>query len=328
MSVSVVDSNRSRERGIDRLFFSWFARWIEFWFTPADPTPLCVIRWLIGGMVLYSTYVWGMELDAFFGRDGWNSLEVIRAYQFNQFRPSLWWLVPEASMYTAHQCCLAILALFWIGFCTRVTSILALVIHISYCDRALIATFGLDQICGVLLLYLAIGPSGARYSVDSILIRLWRRIRNGSQVAETPQKFASACLATRLMQVHYCVIYFYAAIGKFQGESWWDGTALWRAFANYEYQSIDMTWLAHFPELLQLVTHIAIVWELSFAYLIWVKPLRPLMLFFGVLVHFGIGAFLGMWTFGLAMIFGYVCFLEPDTVRAALRLPLRLIGRV
>ncbi len=171
-------------------------------------------------MVLYSTYVWGKELDAFFGRNGWNSLEVIRAYHSISFAHRSGAgsrSIDEhgASMLPGNSRSLLDRLLYSNHIRSRAF------IHISYCDRALIATFGLDQICGVLLLYLAIGPSGARYSVDSLLIRLWRRTRNSNQVAESPRKFASACLATRLMQIHYCVIYFFAAIGKFQGESWW-----------------------------------------------------------------------------------------------------------
>lgn len=32
-------------------------------------------------------------------------------------------------------------------------------------------------------------------------------------------------------------------------------------------------------------------------------------------MHLGIGAFLGMWTFGLAMIFGYLAFISPETIQ-------------
>ena len=56
------------------------------------------------------------------------------------------------------------------------------------------------------------------------------------------------------------------------------GEAMWRAFANLEYQSADMTWLAWHPWLINLMTHFSVLWEISFCVLIW-KPLwRPLML--------------------------------------------------
>ena len=75
-----------------------------------------------------------------------------------------------------------------------------------------------------------------------------------------------------------CVIYLFAGLSKLQGPSWWGGEAMWRAFANLEYQSLDMTWLAWHPWLVNIMTHVSVVWEISFCVLIW-KPLwRPLVL--------------------------------------------------
>jgi len=313
--------------GVDQSIFRMWTRWNEFWFTPADPISLGVLRVLTGAMLIYSTIVWGIDLPGFLGADGWNSKELIEALQRNDRTFSFWWDVPSETMSTVHWWCIGILALFCVGLCTRLTSVAAYVIHVSYCQRAAVATFGLDQILGILLLYLAIGPAGATCSVDNLIRRAWRWIRTpaAARAALTnPIRYSvSANLALRLIQVHYCVIYFFAASGKMLGDPWWTGDALWLAVANYEYQSFDLTWLAWFPELVQLMTHIIIAWELSFAYLVWVRPLRPIMLTVGVLMHLGIGAFLGMWTFGSMMIVGYIAFLKPETVRWLLGRPFR-----
>ena len=45
--------------------------WDAFWFTPADPTLLGVLRVLTGLMLLYTHAVWGLALDDFFGPTGW-----------------------------------------------------------------------------------------------------------------------------------------------------------------------------------------------------------------------------------------------------------------
>lgn len=317
MTSQAAERLRQPKGSIDRVAFQVFDQWISFWFTPMDPAPLGLLRILAGGMVVYSHLVWGIDLPAFLGPDGWNSAEAIREFHAGQWNYSFWWNVPVEWMQTVHRWCIAILVLFWFGCFTRVTSILAFVIHVSYCQRAWISNFGLDQIAGVLLLYLMIGPSGATYSIDSVFRRTWHRWRSPDLIIadRSIRPSAAAGLSLRLIQVHYCVIYFFAATGKLQGEAWWNGAAIWRALSNYEYQSIDLTWLAWYPEILDLATHIVILWELSFAYLIWVRPLRPFMLAIGVLMHLGIGAFLGMWTFGLIMIFGYVAFLQPQTVR-------------
>jgi len=112
-----------------------------------------------------------------------------------------------------------------------------------------------------------------------------------------------------------CVIYLFAGISKLQGPSWWSGEAMWRAFANLEYQSLDMTWLAWHPWLINIMSHVSVAWEIAFCALIW-KPLwRPIMLAIAVVLHVGIGACLGMWTFGLIMLVGCASFLPNEAVR-------------
>jgi hypothetical protein len=144
-----------------------------------------------------------------------------------------------------------------------------------------------------------------------MLARWWR----GDDADSTrPAPSVGANLALRLINVHMCVIYFYAGVSKLQGESWWTGEAMWRAFSNYEYQSIDMTWMAAYPKLMNLMTHTSVLWELFFCVLIWRPRLRPLMLALAVVLHVGIGACLGMWTFCLIMLVGCASFLPPGSV--------------
>jgi hypothetical protein len=189
-----------------------------------------------------------------------------------------------------------------------VTSVLSLVVVISFVQRAPEAMFGLDQINAILTLYLAIGPSGHALSVDR-----WLALRRSATSLPLPS--VGANLALRLINVHMCVIYLFAGLSKLQGEAWWTGEAMWQAFANLEYQTADMTWLAWHPWLLNLLTHICVIWEVSFCVLIWFPRLRPLTLAGAVALHAGIGYCLGMWTFALIMLVGCASFLPRSTVR-------------
>ena len=128
----------------------------------------------------------------------------------------------------------------------------------------------------------------------------------------------SANIAIRLIQLHLCIIYLFAGVSKLQGPAWWNGTALWNAVANLEYQSIDMTWLAGWPILINVLTHVTIVWEVSYAALIWPRLTRPLMLLLAIPLHLGIALCLGMTTFGLAMLIANLSFVPPEHVRAIL----------
>ena len=59
---------------------------------------------------------------------------------------------------------------------------------------------------------------------------------------------------------------------------------------------------------------------MTFWALVWRPLCRPIVLLIGVAIHLGIGAFMGMWTFGLAVIFMYVCFVPATTINAVLRM--------
>lgn len=293
------------------------AGWDRFWFQPIDSFNTCVIRILCGSMLLYTHLIWGTRLDEFFTNDGWNSSLVVQQMQRDTLAWSFWWYVPETSMVAVHWACNAILLAFVLGLFTRVTSVLAWGIAVGYAHRATISNYGLDQITCILALYLAVAPCGQYLSLDA-----WWRSRRQSQLDPPPSILANVSM--RLMQVHLCIIYLWAGLGKLQGESWWDGGAMWQAICNFEYQSFDLTFLAAFPVVLNLLTHLTIAWEVFFCALIWNRTLRPLMLFLGLGMHFGIGAFLGMWTFGTAMTFGYLAFVKPEQVR---RVVATILGR-
>jgi hypothetical protein len=55
------------------------------------------------------------------------------------------------------------------------------------------------------------------------------------------------------------------------------------------------------------------LWETFYCALVWPRLTRPVCLALAVLVHGGIALFLGMITFGLAMIIGNLAFVSPQT---------------
>jgi hypothetical protein len=292
--------------------------WRVFWFLPQDPLAVSLMRVLVGGMLWYTHLIWGLDFQSFFGNvASWQSREFVAALQQGQWCWSFWWWIPDAWMWPTHLGCMLVLTAFWFGLATRITGVLAFLITISYAQRVPLATFGLDQINGISALYLAIAPCGARFSLDALLrdymvCHPWVRLSQICFYPATP--LSSARLATRLFQVHLCVIYLWAGLGKLQGETWWNGEAMWLSAASLEYQSNDLSWVAFFPLLYQSLSIATWVWEVFFCVLIWRVAWRPFMLLMGTIMHLGIGLFMGMWTFGLAMIFVYCAFLDPQTL--------------
>ncbi len=295
---------------------NWFKQWSgeirsgweRFWFVPQLPHTLALIRILTGGLLFYTHLIWALDLDAFLGAGGWIPTELSRQMHEGSWTWSyLWYLESPSVLWIAHIAALLIFALLAAGLCTRVVSVLAWIAVISYCNRLEGILFGLDQFSAMITFYLMLGPSGAVYSVD-------RWLRRSRQVvgAERPAASVTANLVIRLLQLHMCIIYLFGGIGKMRGDMWWDGSAFWYAVALGEYQSMDMTWLIAYPWLIALLAHLTVFWETFYCVLVWPRATRPITLLIAFCVHGGIAAFLGMITFGLAMIIGNLSFIPPE----------------
>ncbi|MGD0043021.1 MAG: thiol-disulfide oxidoreductase, partial [Isosphaeraceae bacterium] len=111
--------------------------WNAFFFTPADPTPLGLIRVVVGLLALWSLIVLGLDLHDYFGSGGWADPSVIWQTQRQRqpFAWSFWFLVPDSLLRPVWLACLAILGLYTVGLFSRVTGVLAWVIIASTVRR-------------------------------------------------------------------------------------------------------------------------------------------------------------------------------------------------
>ncbi len=292
--------------------------WDSFWFTPALPHTLALVRICGGAMLLYTHAVWSLNLNAFLGRESWLNAKTAallnqNAAGHNYAWSYLYYIDSPALLWLLHIAALVVFAMLTVGLFTRVTSILAWAITIAYCNRLTGTLFGLDQINAFIATYLMVGDSGGAWSLDG-----WLASRRSMTTYHSPLTYSPSIrtnIAIRLLQIHMCVIYLFGGIAKMRGDTWWDGSALWYAFAQLEYQSLDMTWMIHYRWLLALLTHLTVFWETFYCFLIWPKLTRPICLAMAVGVHLGIAICLGMKTFGLVMIIGNLAFVYPETVR-------------
>ena len=277
--------------------------WNRFWFTPCHGETLAVIRIAAGAMLFYTHLVWSLGLEDFFTSNGWLASSERAPWAVSHF----WEVDSTATLWTLHIIALVVFAMMTVGLYTRAATVLAFLFASSYMNRALQASFGLDQLNVMLAMYLMLAPAGQVYSVDA-----WRRRR---KAAPEPGPSGAMNVVTRLIQLHMCIIYFFAGTSKLAGGTWWDGYAMWLSVANLEYQSLDMTWLAHWPRTVAALTHISVLWEVTYFALVWPKMTRPVVLILAVLLHLGIAMFMGMITFGTIMIVANMAFLSPDFVR-------------
>jgi hypothetical protein len=306
---------------------SFFDELRAFFFTPSSAHVLAVIRIATGCMIAYIHLIWMLNLESFLGPFALIDNETWQALHRGQVSDSKWtYLAYTESMAIIwfHEifACLAGLLLA-AGFFTRAFSILAWFTTLMTVHRMTGMLFGLDQITIMLAMYLCLGRPGSVWSVDQWLHsqypiafenHRWLRRMSGVLAMDCGTETLhcwSNTFATRLIQLHLCVIYLFGGLGKLRGEMWWDGSAMWFSIAAYEYQSLDMTWMGHFPLLCSMATHLTLFWEVGYCAIVWPRWLRPWTLLVACFVHGGIALFLGMFTFGFMMLVANFAFVSP-----------------
>ncbi|TWT97914.1 hypothetical protein Pla108_20680 [Botrimarina colliarenosi] len=291
--------------------------WDDFWFNPVDPAVLCAIRVVTGMLLFWTHLVWSFDLMAFFGPEGWIPPEMRErldgprmALGFFDLTQAPW------AVWTFHVLSLIAFFLLTIGLFSRTAAVWSFLAALSYVLHVTPgAFFGLDKINCFLAMYVMLGPCGARYSVDRLL-----RVRRGRVDADPDyvDESWSANLALRLLQLHVCIIYLFGGLGKLLGRAWWTGESTWLSVANPEYRSLDMTWMADWLRLAELIAHATVFFELFYCCLIWNRWARPWVLLMAVNVHAFIGLAMGMPEFALAMLAMNAAFLPTGLVRGVL----------
>jgi hypothetical protein len=251
---------------------------------------------------------------------------------------SIWFHVTDpTAMYCVHGFTLMVMFCFTLGFFTRVTSVLTWLLFISYIHRSDVVLFGQDTMANILLIYLMLSPCGAALSIDRLIARYrtLRAYQRGQRpptweqvqaVLAGPAPLISANFVTRLIQIHFCFIYLAAGMSKLKGQTWWNHTAMWMTIANPEFSPINFPlyqWWLQFmsssrPLMEAFMTFgvaFTLFMEIGLPFLVWNPKLRPWMVLGGVMLHAGIGAFMGLTLFSLFMMTLLLSYIPPETIR-------------
>ena len=161
---------------------------------------------------------------------------------------------------------------------------------------------GPDAIPVIVSFYMMLCPSGAAFSLDAR-----RAARKRGTVAEP----LIVPWGVRLLQMQVCLVYFQSCVIKCQGPIWLNGTTVHYVLFNREFGMFNLEWLAHYPVLINLMTHGALLFEFMLAFWLWFRPTRPWAILAGILLHMGIRPVLNVPGFGEAMIATYLTFLAP-----------------
>ncbi|HEX7448159.1 MAG TPA: hypothetical protein VF306_11470 [Pirellulales bacterium] len=317
------------------LIHEFGAGWNRFWFTPAKVSTLGAVRLGAGIVLVYWLATFTPDLVSYFGPDGLapqstlanleapsrnGSLQVVaQPVRDSLPRPHRWsflnHLHTPKELMIGHSAALAIALLFAAGFATRVTSVLALAVLLSYIHRGPIFTSQVEPILAFVMFYVCLGPAGKAWSLDR-----WLSDRRGrAALANVPRDDASvaANVSLRLIQVHLALVYALMAIGKLSSPVWWEGLAVWLLLARSESRLIDLTWLHAYPHVLAVWTYLVVLWQCAFPILIWRRLARPLLLVVNAVMWILLAPVTGMLDLAVMMAVASLAFVPRVSIPPA-----------
>ena len=270
------------------------AGWLAFWFTPADPRPLAIVRMLAAGLGLALLWSYAADLQAWFGPEGMIDPATAAAWR-SPFGVSLYDVTTSAAavrfMFAAT---VMVFLLLLVGLGTPVVSLLAPVLWASLLHRGPMLAGPADDCLSVLLWCVAIGRSGRAYSVDQLL-----SAQTGRAVALPSVRCR---IAEGLLQVHASVIAAAAALAQLAGDVWWNGTAAWWLAVRRDSRLVDLTGAFAASEyLMNLVTHAIPLFEIAFAVGLWPAATRTAVARAGLVAWPLIGVLAGEPLWGLTV---------------------------
>ena len=157
-------------------------------------------------------------------------------------------------------------------------------------------SYGFDYFCVSALFYCFVFPTHRYCSVDRAVFRL------------QPSRWVTPSL--RVLQLHLCVVYFFAGTLKALGPTWHNGEAVWKAyqlpaFSGWGY--VDVGWLGQYPLAWTVLGWAVVIIETAYPIVMWVERIRPYWLLATIGLHAGIAVFMGLYEFSAMMILLNLC---------------------
>jgi uncharacterized membrane protein YphA (DoxX/SURF4 family) len=185
-------------------------------------------------------------------------------------------------------------------------------------QRYLIDSFNYGDLIlrSILLLAVAVGPSGAYLSVDAFR-RGWSWRAPHISV-----------WSLRFVQLHISMGYLLTVILKLSGEHWPGGTAVWYAMNLVDLARFPVPGWIIAPPVGAVVTWLTLAVELGVGVGVWFGRTRAAALIGGVLLHLGILMTMDIGLFSLVMLVSYLAWVPAvSDVRLLWRFPARLPAR-
>ncbi len=228
--------------------------------------------------------------------------------------PRLGWLITigkllglaeTSTLFIVWLCLLATGLCLIIGLFSRFAAIAGWFLYLCSAESGTLFSYGVDNFTIIGLFYLMIAPLPNRWALSFKLV---------------PQSTASSerlGFHRRILQVHLCIIYFFAGLSKSMGTDWWNGNSAWRALTRPPFDLVPPEVLIRFAYLLPAIGIMVCLLETGYPVFIWMRRTRALWLAGILFMHLSIGLTMGLYLFALIMIVLNLAAFGPEVLSKA-----------
>lgn len=148
----------------------------------------------------------------------------------------------------------------------------------------------------------------------------WFKNREGKESSMAALKNLMHNLSFYGVWLQVCLLYLSAGLFKLAGTHWLTGDAIAHVLSIEEY---SLPWIVSIAEQnpwwMKLASWVTLFYQILFAILIWIKPIRSYFLLIGTIIHLGIAFFVGITDFGIIMVLSYLIFMNQSTASVILK---------
>lgn len=290
---------------ISRLFLaSWlaFKNWVE---EPIDPRPLGLFRLWFGFLALMNLLLLWTDMEMWFGNHGVIPPELHQQLT-STFRIQIFALTGYSDNAILVMKILGLgggLGLV-LGVFPRTSAFCMWLFASSYAWRNSAILHSGDSLIRIGSFFLMFAQSDAAFSLTSFF-------RNGGEKIRSHVKYSLvSAWPQRILQIQLCIVYLAAALWKFKGESWRQGTAVGTVLQLGEFERFPIPDFMLTATASMIGTYSTLGFELLFPFMIWIPLCRVPFLVMGILLHAGLEWSLNIQMFQWVITSFYILFIR------------------
>jgi hypothetical protein len=291
-----------------RRWLALVSPWLNFWFSPFSLAQLALMRIGVGLIALYLLFVTSFDLDVHFGPGGWADSGAVRALDpFAWPYSALNWFGTPFWTWAVHLLAILVTLAFMAGVHPFWNGAAWLFLAFSYAHRNPGVVTGLDTLLWLAVFYLALTPCGRMFGAmdDTEFGRQGYRTAPDSGGGPHWEGFA-----VRMLQVHVAILYFQGGLEKLNPE-WLAGSAFWNPRLVETGLPAGQGLLRAVPQGSAVFIYGAILFQLFFPVLVWLRQFRYPMLGLAVVFHAAVAALWGKAPQHLLMLVLLLAFVRP-----------------